>query len=348
MPRRRNRATVSLPRGVHRVVSRGREYYYFQRGRGTVHAGERIALPNDPHMPDFWHAVRHAQGMVAVAVGETFDALVDGYLLHIRSAGEIKHSTIYQYERALAIGRNAWGALPARGLRPVHVQAVMDGLAATPGKANNFLTAMRAISAWASVRDHIDRGVTEGIKPYAQHGGHKPWSPEQVKAATEQLTGMVRRGVLLYLYTGMRGSDAVRLGWTDIDDGGFCYRSVKTGRDVYCPIVPQLAAEMATWERRPGPFLYHTEGRGAGQVYTRKIFSRYFAAARDAIPELAGTTLHGLRCTAVVRLRQAGLSTAQIGDIVGMSIPMIERYCRFADRKANGKAAYAQLLRNTT
>ena len=43
-----------------------------------------------------------------------------------------------------------------------------------------------------------------------------------VGAAHDHLTGMVRRGVLLMLYTGQRGSDAVRLG-------------------PWCPIMPELA-----------------------------------------------------------------------------------------------------------
>ena len=46
------------------------------------------------------------------------------------------------------------------------------------------------------------------------------------------------RGVVLYMWTGMRGSDAVRLGWTDIDEGGFSYRAQKTRRVVmlYVPL----------------------------------------------------------------------------------------------------------------
>ena len=45
----------------------------------------------------------------------------------------------------------------------------------------------------------------------------------------------------------------------------------------------------------------------------------------------------------MIRLRRAGLEVGQIGDIVGMSLAMIERYCRFADRKASGKAALIKL-----
>jgi integrase len=346
MPRQRN-SGIKFPVGVHSVTSRGRTYYYYQPGRGTKHAAERKNLPSDPHSPEFWTALRQLQGLAGDVQADTFGAVIDLYLDFVRTSGTIGAGTLDQYERTLRLARKAWGSLPAKGLRPVHVQAVMDGLAATPGKANNFLSAMRALSTWARVRDHIEHSVTEGVKPYAKEHGHKPWTPVQIEAALAKLTGVIRRGVVLYLWTGMRGSDAVRLGWTDIDEGGFSYTSQKTDREVFCPIVPELEAEMATWQKRPGPFLYQEGGRADGHRYTRKLFSKHFAEERDKIPELAGVTLHGLRCTAVIRLRRAGLSTGQIGDIVGMSLPMIERYCRFADRKASGKAALLTLAEGT-
>ena len=55
--------------------------------------------------------------------------------------------------------------------------------------------------------------------------------------------------------------------------------------------------------------------------------------------------VHGLRATAVINLRRAGLSYAQIGDIVGMSAKMVERYCRNADMRSNSRAALAHLER---
>lgn len=345
MPRpRNNRVSVDLPDGVQRVTAKGKEYFYYQHGRGTDHAGPRIRLPRDPHSPEFWTAIRQAQGMAGAVLVDTVDATIDAYLAFLpTNKKKLADGTIDQYQRALRTARTAWGSLPVKGIRPVHVQAIMDRLAATPGKANNFLSAMRAFSAWARPRDHVEHSLTEGVKPYDKDEGHKPWTQEQIDVAMAKLTGVVRRGVALYLWTGMRGSDAVRIGWTDVDEGGFSYRSQKTDREVYCPIVPELEREMAGWERRPGPFLYQGEGKAEGHRYSRKLFSKHFAAARDEIPELAGTTLHGLRCTAVIRLRRAGLSTAQIGDIVGMSIAMIERYCRFADRKISGHAALISL-----
>jgi integrase len=154
-----------------------------------------------------------------------------------------------------------------------------------------------------------------------------------------QLTGAVRRGILLMLYTGQRGSDVVRMGWTDIDDNGFRLTQRKTEREIWCPIVPELAAEMATWEKVPGSFVKQANGK----PYSRQTFWQVFDRAREDVPALAGTTIHGLRSTAVIRLRRAGLATAQIQDIIGMSMAMIERYSRFADRKVSGQAAIIQL-----
>ena len=105
----------------------------------------------------------------------------------------------------------------------------------------------------------------------------------------------MRRGFMLYQHTGLRGSDVVRLGPTDVDTyqgrDAFALTTQKRKRDVWCPIMPALAAEMATWERRPGPYLLQQNGK----PFTRKEFGRQFAEARDAIPELKGLTLHGLR-----------------------------------------------------
>jgi DNA-binding CsgD family transcriptional regulator len=45
----------------------------------------------------------------------------------------------------------------------------------------------------------------------------------------------------------------------------------------------------------------------------------------------------------VINLRRNGLSFAQIGDIVGMSAKMVERYCRNADMRSNSRAALSIL-----
>jgi hypothetical protein len=49
--------------------------------------------------------------------------------------------------------------------------------------------------------------------------------------------------------------------------------------------------------------------------------------------------MHGLRGTAVVRLRRAGAPVLQICDMVGMSPQMVTRYCRYSVQRENALAA---------
>jgi integrase len=258
--KRKPRAAVELPTGVHAVpTKRGKGmYYYYQIGRGTTHAGPRTTLPDNPQSPEFWTALRAAQGISAVESIDTVNAAIDGYLDSVK--GSVSADTLKNYRRFLQLAREAWGSLPIAGIRPVHVAAVMKGLAATPGKANNFLATMKQLADWALMADLITQSFVEGIKAYSLKGGHKPWTEKQIAAAKAKLTGVVRQGILIYLYTGQRGSDVVRLGPTHVDEGGFTIKQKKTGREVWCPIVPELAAEIATWPRRPGPYLRHDHG----------------------------------------------------------------------------------------
>lgn len=327
---------IELPNGVHRVVSRAREYFYWHPGRGTKHAGSRIRLPSDPTDPGFWVALREAQGAGGTPVIATLGDVIDRYLTSQQFL-KLGQGTQAIYRRELRVARAGFGDRPASELRPSLIREVMEGLSDRPGAANNFLGTMRALSKWGLARDHFTQPLTSGVEPYPKTGGHKPWTPEQLAAASK-LTGMVRRGWLLLRYTGQRGSDVVRLGETFIDEGGFRLTQKKTGREIWCPIDEALAVEMKSWERVPGPYLRHSRG-----PYTRPVFDGHFAEQRDKIPELAGCTLHGLRGTRVIELRRYGLTTTQIQDQVGMSLAMIERYCRFADKKASGKASVVSL-----
>lgn len=67
-----------------------------------------------------------------------------------------------------------------------------------------------------------------------------------------------------------------------------------------------------------------------------------FERERQKHPILARAVPHGLRANAVIRLRGGGYTAPHISDMVGMSVEMVEHYCRHADRKASGQA----ILRN--
>lgn len=330
---------MTLPEGVHRVVSRGREYFYFQEGRGKKTPGARVKLPNDPHSPEFWQAIIDLKGPTEDPVVITVGIVFDKYVQWLKTRKDVADETRRKYERQLDIARRGIGHMRAEGVRPSDIRKLLDQFSDVPGTGNNILGALRALSSWGVERGHFQHSITESVKPYKSEGGHRPWTEAQCLAAENGLTGMIRRAYFFARYTGQRGSDVVRLHPGMIDDGGFRIIQKKTGREVWCPIEDRLAAEMATWPKELGPYLKQHWGK----VYGRKLLDKHFREAREEIAALADATFHGLRGTRVVELRQRGATTSQIEDQVGMSMAMIERYCRFADKKANGKASVIAL-----
>jgi len=244
----------------------------------------------------------------------------------------------------LAEHRETLGAIPVEEMRPALVQAFLDGLADRPGTQKLALTALKSLERVALVRDWLPRSITAGVEVIGSDGGHVPWSDEQVAMAETKSAPHLARVITLGANLGQRGSDLVRMRWSDIEewDGrlGINVVQQKTGLKIWIPFTQALIVAMATWERRPGFILLKADGH----PFTRPQLSNHWLAERAKNPKLAsleqaGVVLHGLRGTAVVRLRRSGATTPQICDMVGMSPQMVKRYSRYSDQKENALAA---------
>ena len=259
--------------------------------------------------------------------------------------GGYAHNTKDSWSRALqfAIRPDCLGDLSLHEIKPSLVQAFFDGIADKPGKQKVTLTALKQIEAWAIVRELLPRQITLGVRISKSTGGHIPWTEAQVAFAKANLRHDLARAVVLAAYTGQRRGDLVRMCPTDVEVyneiTGINVVQEKTNRALWVPILPALASEMETWERAPGPFLRRLDGR----PWKKDDLTDHVERARDKHPELAGLVLHGLRGYACVQLRRAGLSGALISDMVGMSVPMVERYCRFSAQRENATAAVVHL-----
>jgi hypothetical protein len=163
---------VELPKGVHRVVSRAREYFYWHPGRGTKHPGERVALPKNPQSPEFWIALREAQGSGSLVL--TLGAVIDLYQTSPQFRSNLSQTSQRLYLRQLRIARAGFGDAPAETMRPSLIRGIVDGLSDRPSTANSFLGVMRALSSWGVARDYFPRSITEGVEPFETKGGHKP------------------------------------------------------------------------------------------------------------------------------------------------------------------------------
>lgn len=282
----------------------------------------------------------------------TFASVIRQFMLSADFTGLAK-STRATYGDVLTLAERPelLGSLSVEVIRPALVQAFLDGLASTPGRQKIARTALKSLEAWALVRDLLPFPIMTGTYTVPSDGGHEPWTLEQVRLAEAHARQDLAHVVTLAVHTGQRGSDIVRMRWSDIveqdEHPGISVVQQKTGRRLWVPFTAELAAAITTWERRPPFFLIL---KPDGQPYTREHLSWHWNSERDSNEALqpikdAGLVLHGLRATAVVRARKAGATPLQIASMYGMSEPMVARYSRLADQTEMALAAVHHLDR---
>lgn len=254
------------------------------------------------------------------------------------------------------------GSVPVELIRPALVQRFLDAvlIANGPGAQGVCRVALLGVEKWAVVREHVLYPFMTGTEIVGSDGGHIPWTNTQVELAEKHARPDLARVVTLAANTGQRGSDLVRMAWTDIEhvDGrpGINVGTQKVGLKLWIPMTQPLQAAMATWQRGPTPLLLKMDGsRWSG----RHQMSENWTRERDRNPALApcrnvevagldaprNLVLHGLRATACVRLWEAGCPTTLISKMVGLSVAMVERYVRFSQQRTSATAAVAYLDR---
>jgi integrase len=235
-------------------------------------------------------------------------------------------------------------------MRPALVQAFLDGYADRPAMQKVAQTALKSLEKWALVRDRLPQQITLGTEAPGSDGGNEPWTDEHVLIAELHARPDLAHMVTLAANTGQRGSDLVKMTWGDIEEYegrvGINVVQRKTGLKIWIPMPQELEAVIWSWGKGPGRLILKPDRT----PFTREQLSDHWLRERTRNAALAplnalGLSMHGLRATAVVRLSRAGASTRQIADMVGMSEPMVARYCRFSNQRKSALAAIHYLDR---
>lgn len=289
--------------------------------------------------------------MVRINPG-TFASVIRQYQASAAFAA-LAPATQRNYNDCLKIAEtpNGLGGLSVEIIRPALVQIFLDELADTPGRQKIAKTALRAVEKWAVIRDLLPYPIMTGTYTVPSDGGHEPWSFDQVALAEQKARPDLARVVTLAVHTGQRGSDIVRMRWSDIEEQdkrqGINVVQKKTGRRLWVPFTAELVEKMAAWEKKPPFFIVL---KPDGTAYTRELLSWHWNHERDNNDALDALrepplVLHGLRATAVVRARKAGASVLEIASMFGMSEPMVARYSRLADQTEMALAVVHRLDR---
>jgi integrase len=153
--------------------------------------------------------------------------------------------------------------------------------------------------------------------------------------------------IALAIETGQRGSDIVKMRWSDLTEHsgrqGIGVTQQKTGKGLWIPLTSQFVQTLSAWEKKPPFFLVLAPD---GRQYSRNRLSHEWALERDSNPTLAslrGKVLHGLRATTVIRLRRMGFTELEISSFIGMSEPMVARYSRLANQQKSALATVERI-----
>ncbi len=244
------------------------------------------------------------------------------------------------------------GTLPFARMEPRHVELrIRNPKAATPEAANGRVKALRQVFNWACkptighARTNPTLGV-ERLKPNNPDGFHT-WTEEEVEKyeARHPSGTKARLALALFLYTGVRISDAVRLGPQMERDGELCFTEEKNKhrkpkhREI--PILPILRAEL---DANPSGHLAYIVSEWDRPYASSKAFGNRFKSwcKQAGIPHC---TAHGLRKAGATRAADNRATEHELMAIFDWDSPkQAALYTRKANRKRLAAEAMHKLL----
>jgi integrase len=342
---RPRKARVRLPPHVHAVKARGKDYYYFQRFRGTEREEPRVKLPGVPLDLDgipnseWWRAYRELSGDVEQGPKRgTFGALILAYKAS-PEWNDLSLKSRSERTRNLSVIEEAWGNLAVSGLEARHVLELRDRYAATPAAANNIVRSLSSMLSWSIPRGWRTHNPCTGVKKLKIGEGYAPWNWEEIHLFRSVARVDLWWAAALALYTGQRLGDVIAMLWSDFQGGLIGVTQNKTGKKLWIPMHGQLKTVLNEIPRRSVNIL--TNSRGS--PWTADGFKSSWAEEmkRDVMRPLRDNNrvFHGLRKSAVVFLLEAGCTDAEVSAITGQSRQMVEHYAKQVNQKKLAAAA---------
>jgi len=231
------------------------------------------------------------------------------------------------------------GDKPFARLEPQHVRAFRDEKvrAGAPEAANALLKTLRSLYAWAVEAGHARRNPAAEVKRIAtRSAGFHTWTREEVFAFEDRhpMGSKARLAMALMLYTGVRPSDAIRLGRQMERDGRLHFIEYKGRRnnpkERAVPILPQLREII---EATPSGHLNYLTTEQGRPYASAKAFGNWFKR-RCVEAGLPHCTAHGLRKAGATIAAERGTSAHALMAIYGWTtLKQAELYTREADRR---------------
>jgi integrase len=327
---------------VQRQVTRhGNVVWYFRIGDGP-----RTRLPGDYGSPEFvkaWKALISGELIVAQpAAKHTLQWLVDKYQQSAAFRG-LKSSTQANRRNILKKACETGGKILTSAITRSTIAAGRDRRSDTPHAAINFMKVMGYLFEWAVDAGYAKSNPVKDVKrPKVKSSGFQPWTEEDViafyqkhRAGTQE-----RLAVEIMLFTGLRRSDAYRLGPQHIKNDVIEIRAEKNGEELFIPLHPILAATLQSV--KTGHMAYLVTPKQGRPFKSAASFGNWFGGA-CADANVTGRA-HGIRKQVAQKLAESGGSNAELKALFGWnSDAMAALYTKGADKRKLAQAAADKL-----
>lgn len=322
-----------------RMASGRYRYRVRKEGDKTIKTTLHIA-PDHPKFREHYHAGRAGIAMLPEpdapqTIRGSIGWLVDLYI-QAMPQGALHASTVHQRTMFLTWLRSEVGEYSA-AMPQSEVIKLRDKKSATPGAADNFVKAVRAMYAWAVDRGHVKANPAAGIGKINTGKGATAWTLDDLAAyrSRHPKGGMAHLCLSLFMFTAARIGDVYQIGKPhEVQRGGITwldFQPAKKGSSrVQIPILPPLQEAIdAVKVRGTGPYLL-TE---AGQPFAspKALQNRFDTWVRQA--GMAKRTSHGIRKAAGELMALSGATQYHIMAVHGhSSAKTSEVYTRGAER----------------
>jgi integrase len=332
-------------KGVKRVISKGRVYYYHRR--------TMTRLPGLPGTTAFMDAFAAAEGIAAAApLPGTLGNLICGFRASPQFA-DLALRTRSDYQKIFDYLKPLDGVALAE-IDTAYLNKVQDKTFATRKRrfANYVTQVLSRVFNWGRRRGLCESNPAANVETIRRRRDaplvNRRWTDAELKAVMEAAPSELKLAVAIGAYLGIREADMLRVTWSAYDGTAFEIRQAKTGESLWVPVHRELRTllDKAKETRRSPNIVVGARGKPFSQTGFQTRFFGLVREVREAGRVGAGLSFHGLRHTVGHKLAEAGADSRTIAAMLGqVTTAMAEHYSRHADRRHLARKAVAKLER---
>jgi integrase len=333
----------SLPKYASAFIDvRGKERIRLRRkGWQTIYVTAKPGTPAFTEAYCTWEATGKIEVNAKRTIPGSFDDLIAKFY---RSTEwhDLKPTTQETYRGELERFRAQYGDRSASTMSARNVGNLLAKMQDTPAAANNLRKRLGQLFRFAINQGWRTDNPAKSTRPLkTREGGFPTWQEDHIAKFEERwpIGTTPRLAFDLALYTGQRRSDVRLMGPQHVQNGEIRVKQIKTGKELWIPLHPNLAASIAA--AKIGNLAYIVSAKGA--PFTYDSFGMWFMRHCRAAG-LEGFSMHGLRKACSRRMAEIGLSNQMIKSITGhTSDTEVSRYTRDAEQRVMARVAMTSL-----